>query len=1120
MLTVAFASSTVAQTIYTFSGTGNWTDTANWSPSVPPAVFGANNLVVASDSKLTINTDVIFEGSVQILSNSEVIISETSSVEIAATSTSRLSLRFSAEMINNGVFEINTQSTILSVIAGTFENNGTVKLGSRLIIGSSNINNPGGTFINNETALFQNLSSANNFDKLSIDDEAKFLNYGRFENFKNLEVKGPVGTEFINYNFFDNKGFVSNTATFTLRPEAVIDNNSGGVFQNVRIFNNDGTFINNSNLRQSVDAISELHITSPTEFSSLQFTELVSTINFSFIDGALQIKVDESANLAIGDKITIPTNGLNGNGTFTSVDVINKLATFSIVYNLNNFELTVTSLTPGAVAPTMPEILEDASAVALGDDIQIGDLNGNDQTVTFTISGGILTLGTTDIIFGGDGNGSSSFTAQGNLTAINNALDNATFTPEPNFNGTASISFVSNNGSIDSNTAQVNFNIVPVNDAPVFELLFNASRTVREDLPVQYSLVARDINDGDDDVRQNVTFNILSNDNPSLFTIQPTIDSTGQLMFQSAPNKNGTANITFNLSDDGGTANGGEDTSVQQTFFIRILQDNDVFWDGDTDASWGDHTNWENNRFPHSAIDIVIPNTINQPIIESGFTRTMNSLTLENSTSLNINSAGAAIVNGDFDNSGIVNIKSGNFGSGVLIVKGTANGLVTYERDRLKANEWSIISAPVVGQSIKEFVENPANDIRINMAVTPNRYAVAYYDDSKPAGSKWVYYTTTDLETNTITFEKGRGYIVSRNTDGSVTFTGTLETGNVRKSLEENKWNAIGNPYTALLPGNQNSANFIIDNLNDFDPAYVAFYTWDNNQNKYVANLRTTASKSIVPGQGFFVKTGIGRTSMIFAEVRRNTQALLGGLFSREIENHGFELSATSNNKTVKTNIYFNENASLGLDPGQDAGNFDSANFDLFTRLVNSSSDTNFTIQSLPDSDYKDLVIPVGVKAKAGTEIIFTIESLNLPKDVEVYLEDKATKTVTKFDTKRTGAFTKYNTSSSYKAKLDTDTNGVGRFYLHTKYSVLDISDLSLESVKIYNTKSDLIIEGMQGEQFEVSIFNTLGKVIQQTTKESIGKNVIQLPEVETGVYIVRLSTENGIKNKKIIINK
>ena len=67
----------------------------------------------------------------------------------------------------------------------------------------------------------------------------------------------------------------------------------------------------------------------------------------------------------------------------------------------------------------------------------------------------------------------------------------------------------------------------------------------------------------------------VTNDNPALFAVQPTLDLNGLLTFRSAANANGSATITVIAQDDGGTANGGVDRTTN-TFVITVLPVNDA----------------------------------------------------------------------------------------------------------------------------------------------------------------------------------------------------------------------------------------------------------------------------------------------------------------------------------------------------------------------------------------------------------------------------------------------------------------------------------------------------------------------------------------------------------------
>src|SRR5207249_2349285 len=73
------------------------------------------------------------------------------------------------------------------------------------------------------------------------------------------------------------------------------------------------------------------------------------------------------------------------------------------------------------------------------------------------------------------------------------------------------------------------------------------------------------------------TLNFLaSNNNNALFSAQPAIAVNGTLTYTPAPNANGSATVTAQLHDNGGTTNGGVDTSAPQTFTISVTAVNDA----------------------------------------------------------------------------------------------------------------------------------------------------------------------------------------------------------------------------------------------------------------------------------------------------------------------------------------------------------------------------------------------------------------------------------------------------------------------------------------------------------------------------------------------------------------
>src|SRR5207249_1607710 len=70
---------------------------------------------------------------------------------------------------------------------------------------------------------------------------------------------------------------------------------------------------------------------------------------------------------------------------------------------------------------------------------------------------------------------------------------------------------------------------------------------------------------------QSVTFTV-DNDSHGLFAVQPDVSSSGTLTFTPAPNAHGTAIVTVQAKDNGGTANGGANASGTQSFNITITK--------------------------------------------------------------------------------------------------------------------------------------------------------------------------------------------------------------------------------------------------------------------------------------------------------------------------------------------------------------------------------------------------------------------------------------------------------------------------------------------------------------------------------------------------------------------
>jgi hypothetical protein len=159
-----------------------------------------------------------------------------------------------------------------------------------------------------------------------------------------------------------------------------------------------------------------------------------------------------------------------------------------------------------------------------------------------------------------------------------------TYTPSANFFGTDVFTYTVTDGGTTS-TATVTVTVTGVNDIPSF--LKGANQTAPEDAgPQTVAGWATAVSKGaPNESAQTLTFTTF-NTNNSLFSAPPAVNATtGDLTYTSAPNANGSATVFVFLSDDGGTANGGQDTSAPQSFTITITPVNDPPTANDDSAS-------------------------------------------------------------------------------------------------------------------------------------------------------------------------------------------------------------------------------------------------------------------------------------------------------------------------------------------------------------------------------------------------------------------------------------------------------------------------------------------------------------------------------------------------------
>ena len=264
----------------------------------------------------------------------------------------------------------------------------------------------------------------------------------------------------------------------------------------------------------------------------------------------------------------------------------------------------------------------------------------------------------------------------------------------------------------------------------------------------------------------------------------------------------------------------------------------------------------------------------------------------------------------------------------------------------------------------------------------------------------------------------------------------------------------------------------------------------------------------IAPAQGFFVQANAAGGTFNFAE---SNQAGSGGTFQRTDTRPEIYLTISDQTDAREAKIYYIEDMTTGFDVGYEGELFNGVPNPLaiYTHMVADSEGKNYQVQSLPPNNYENIIVPVGINAVSGSDITIDASANNFPEGINIYLEDKQDNT-----------FTLLDTDANFSTTLENSLSGIGRFYLHTTSGVLSADDLALDNnISIYKSSIDnLRIVGVQNGTAKLQMFNILGKTVLKTSFEGNGVNDINLNNIPVGIYIVKLATENGTINRKIII--
>lgn len=589
----------------------------------------------------------------------------------------------------------------------------------------------------------------------------------------------------------------------------------------------------------------------------------------------------------------------------------------------------------------------------------------------------------------------------------------------------------------------------------------------------------------------------------------------------------GMYTVTYNV-----TANGNAAPEVTRTVNVNAAG---VITSAQT-GPWNETTTWVGGVIPSAADDVSIADS-HDVTVPNGVLAAMNNLAVGGSGASIVQSPGSSVtVTGNItlqrSQDGYVFNGNSTTDIGTLIYNGvavtntagTSNPRVRISTDLPAENQWHLFSFGFNQSRLQEIFSATSFAVSTT-AGNEGTFAFSTYDGSQASGSKYVFpFASGDAiptgDANSAI--NGKGYSMKTAVGSTdVVWRARIQTENVSIDVSDagDGFNLVGNPYPAFLHLNDaaDATNNIL-RVNGANGANVldedTIWLWDAANGVFVTrNLSDAGVVRVNPMQGFFVKARNGGGATQSFSFTEDMQSHTGtGAFLKSTEGR-FEvnLSVASGKLNRSTSVRYIDNTTTDFDNGYDSSTFGgagSASFQIYTELVQNNTGKSLAIQSLPSSDFENMVVPVGVKATGETEVTFSANALNVPNGYNVYLEDRENGTFTQLDV----------VNAEYNTTVSGDTQG--RFFLHTKSaSVLSTANSVLEGVSVYSTgASSIRVAGLQNGTASIAVVNMLGDVVLNTTFNASSVNDINLPALATGVYIVKVNTANGTINKKIIL--
>ncbi len=533
-------------------------------------------------------------------------------------------------------------------------------------------------------------------------------------------------------------------------------------------------------------------------------------------------------------------------------------------------------------------------------------------------------------------------------------------------------------------------------------------------------------------------------------------------------------------------------------------------------------------------------------------------LTMASATDFNLNSHSLTLLSNATSTALVVNGPAG----GRVVGQATMQRATTLSAAHNTATGYRYYSPPVAGATVASLatggfqpVVNPAYNTSNDPRSVLPAPTVLGYDESRlsaqrlnlPAFDNGLYSPAALTDP----LVAGAGYLLTIPATATVSFTGTLTTGNLSPTLSRGAgaavpnagWNLVGNPYPAPL--NWDSVR-VADRPN-LDAAMYTYESIGPGTGVYFSYVNGVGDTPIVPaGRSFFVrvsKTASPTGTLLFRNRQRVTRYVADTVVtaSHRTAPRLVELRLAQNGVSYKnggrrdsrpaTNLYEDVTADIYRTYRTTASVF---NAQLDAYRIPSTTGLDLTISAPVQEDELAIkalspftagqVVPLTVRVPMADGYTLSAAKLQrLPSGLTAFLDDSLLHTSTNLGVQPTYPF-------AISGPQFAATGGLikRRFYLRFGPVVLPnrpwaaASDISLYPNPAHDQVAVQIPGQAGATEVQVTLLNQLGQVVrQQTAPLPLSGTLLHLAlrNLATGVYAVRLQANGATVVRRLVID-